>query len=390
MSDYPELDATSDGYFQAHLHVSLADLLAPVDSEHPAGQSLRGGPVYGAISQARRQDDASLPMGSWQHELKRADWHKVEYLCAQALTTQSKDLQLAAWLLEAQINQSGFDGIGPCLHLMQRLCQGFWDGLYPKSDQDELEHRANIFQWVNDKLLPLMRLVPLTATEQPRQYNWADWELARRYEQAKAAQAAAQPQAQRPPDNSDVASVAQITAALADTATAFLQARRAALDLSLGALEALTQTIDPLFGTEAPGMQALQLSLQQIRALFAGELQRRGFGAIPPAIAPAASPEGSAVSDPLHGAPVTSGQPHPPPAAAIRDRMEAYARLAETAQFLMQLEPHSPVPYLVKRATEWGQMNTVDLYQELFLRLGGQLNIFEMLGLSQAESPEKH
>jgi type VI secretion system protein ImpA len=35
----------------------------------------------------------------------------------------------------------------------------------------------------------------------------------------------------------------------------------------------------------------------------------------------------------------------------------------------------------VRRATEWGSLNTVELYQELFLRLGGQLNIFEMLGL---------
>jgi type VI secretion system protein ImpA len=47
----------------------------------------------------------------------------------------------------------------------------------------------------------------------------------------------------------------------------------------------------------------------------------------------------------------------------------------------MQLEPHSPVPYLVQRASNWGQMNTAQLYQELFLDLGGQLNIFEMLGL---------
>ncbi|WP_258898281.1 hypothetical protein [Burkholderia glumae] len=55
----------------------------------------------------------------------------------------------------------------------------------------------------------------------------------------------------------------------------------------------------------------------------------------------------------------------------------------------MRQEPHSPVPYLVRRATLWGRMNTAELYQELFLRLGGQLNIFEMVGIENPGSPER-
>jgi len=70
------------------------------------------------------------------------------------------------------------------------------------------------------------------------------------------------------------------------------------------------------------------------------------------------------------------------PGDAMRERADAYARLAETAEILMRLDPHSPVPYLVRRATEWSRLNTAELYQELFLRLGGQINIFEVLGIA--------
>ena len=72
-------------YFQDHLGISLDALTEPIDAAMPAGKSLRGSGVYSVIEQARRQDDASLPMGTWEHDLKRADWDKVSSLAAGAL-----------------------------------------------------------------------------------------------------------------------------------------------------------------------------------------------------------------------------------------------------------------------------------------------------------------
>ena len=61
-------------YFERHLSVTLDDLLKPVEPLNPAGHSAKSAGVYHAIQGARREDDASLPQGPWQHELKRADW----------------------------------------------------------------------------------------------------------------------------------------------------------------------------------------------------------------------------------------------------------------------------------------------------------------------------
>ena len=74
---------------------------------------------------------------------------------------------------------------------------------------------------------------------------------------------------------------------------------------------------------------------------------------------------------------------------AIRNRNDAYARLAEAAEYIAMDDSHSPVPYLVYKAIDWGQLNTAELYQELFVQYQGQLNIFEILGLdiSQTKKP---
>jgi type VI secretion system protein ImpA len=83
--------------------LELDALLAPISDEQPAGEWLRYDDLHDRIKEARREDDPDLPLGVWQTELKRADWPTVQTLCAGALAGYSKDLQLAAWLLEARI-----------------------------------------------------------------------------------------------------------------------------------------------------------------------------------------------------------------------------------------------------------------------------------------------
>jgi type VI secretion system protein ImpA len=70
----------------------------------------------------------------------------------------------------------------------------------------------------------------------------------------------------------------------------------------------------------------------------------------------------------------------------IKDREQAFVCLRKAAEYLMKDDPHSPVPYLVYTACDWGEKAAPDLYQELFLIKGGQLNIFEMMGLNTEDS----
>ena len=374
------LTQRAHAYFLDQLGVSFEALAAPIDAALPAGKSVRGSSVYSTIERARRQDDASLPMGEWEHDLKRADWDKVSAVAVDALRHKSKDLQLVAWLLEAQINKNGFSGIGACMLLLNALCERYWDGLHPHAEDGDLEYRANVIRWINQKLLPALRLVPITASGRARDYSWADWEQARRNDHARASVGS------RNSDDIEGITVSELMSALTATATDAYGWLHDTLTEALASIDILNETIDRRFEDEAPSLSALAGLLQQIQSLVAAELHKRGVqtGTV---AAPMEEPEApslslEAASEQLRSAaaPVQSTSATATN-AAIRDRADAYARLAEAADFLMRIEPHSPVPYLVQRATEWGRMNTADLYQELFLKLGGQLNIFEMLGL---------
>lgn len=371
-------------YFDEQLGVTFEALLTPIDNALPAGKSIRGNGVYSVIEKARRQDDASLPMGGWEHDLKRADWARVSSAALDALQSQSKDMQLVAWLLEAQIHQRGFASIGPCMVLMDNLFEYYWDTLHPQIEDGDLDFRANILRWISEKLLSALRLVPITSTQRETEYSWSDWEQARRNEQLK------ENGGNRNGDGLEGITLNEFNAGINATPTEAYLTLQHTLVNALDAIDTLNRTIDERFGDEAPSLASMTNLLEQILSLADGELHKRGIR--PPPEIPAqdcvAEASANAIED-SHPAHVVA--PIGNAVGPIRDRADAYARLAETADFLMRLEPHSPVPYLVRRATDWGRLNTVELYQELFLKLGGQLNIFEMLGLeAQSENNTTH
>ena len=49
----------------------------------------------------------------------------------------------------------------------------------------------------------------------------------------------------------------------------------------------------------------------------------------------------------------------------IRSRAEAYRRLSEVAEYLLRTEPHSPTPYLIKRAVSWGSMSLFEIFSQV-------------------------
>lgn len=55
----------------------------------------------------------------------------------------------------------------------------------------------------------------------------------------------------------------------------------------------------------------------------------------------------------------------------------------------MRIEPHNPTPYLLQRAVQWGRLDTSELYQEIFVRSGGILNILELLGMEAPDNDQK-
>ena len=67
----------------------------------------------------------------------------------------------------------------------------------------------------------------------------------------------------------------------------------------------------------------------------------------------------------------------------VRSRAQAYQMLAEAADYLMKTEPHSPTPYLVRRAVAWGGMTLGELLQQILRNPGELGEMYRLLGLDE-------
>jgi len=90
--------------------IDLEAILKPIPGGNPAGKDIRDSKDFDILKEARREEEA-LSQGDWKREAKTADWPKAIQVATKILTTQSKDLQVAAWLVEALLKRHGFGGL---------------------------------------------------------------------------------------------------------------------------------------------------------------------------------------------------------------------------------------------------------------------------------------
>ncbi len=127
--------------------IDVNELLAPIPGSDPAGSDASFSDQFDRIREARRADDPNLAQGEWQTELKVADWREAQSLSEDILLRTSKDLQAAVWLAEAAISRDGLEGARDSFALLAGLLETYWEGLYPRADDGDLEERAGKLAW---------------------------------------------------------------------------------------------------------------------------------------------------------------------------------------------------------------------------------------------------
>jgi type VI secretion system protein ImpA len=369
MSPSPDASAL----FKDPQKVSDELLLTPIPGARPTGQDVTYTGDYDAILEARREDNAALPQGVWQRELKRADWASVERLCAETLATHSKDLQVASWLCEARVHLQGFPGLSRGLALLGKLCERFWPDLYPAIDQDDLSARVAPLEWLNDKLPELLRSLPIvsSANDAEERFSWTDYVNAQRLETVR----------QRDPKSAERAqaagavTLARFGASRQRSATEMLKGVEGALKDGQQALATLNATLEKYCGKAAPGLGGIRTAIEEILGFLAVELADRRK---PTPLAAMLRPKAAAPVP--AGVPGAAGKPSVSPAPLTRE--EAYRQLSEIADFLMRSEPHSPTPYIIQRAAEWGEMPLPELIQQLSQSGSAISRLLDALGLA--------
>lgn len=361
-------------------------ILTPLNKGEPAGVSLRYDPIIPEIRTAREADDPSLPQGEWERPLKKSDWPLVESHCSQLLQERSKDLQLASWLTEAWIHLYQLDGLKAGVAMLSGLLEQHWEGLHPRLDDDgDSEARVAPLVWLNETLPLTLRLhvgLMNLPDRKPSRVSLEDW--------IKAPLAST---ATSPPSNADgqpTLSRDDLVKFGSSTGTEDLLIKRQHLRAIMSDWKKLDDMVDEKLGTEAPSLSRVQDALAQMDRMVTSLLAARSEP-VTDIGATTANPGNDAVNTEAeirseqmntsratlkNAATVLSG-------GVIASRSDAYLLLEVVADYLQNIEPHSPTPYLIKRAITWGNMPLPQLMQEV-LREEGDLNrLFTVLGISQ-------
>jgi type VI secretion system ImpA family protein len=373
--------------------VDLAALLAPIQDGAPAGMALRYDPVFDRIREARREDDASLPQGIWARDLKRADWAEVDRVGSAAMVMRGKDLQVGGWLLEAWIRLHGFAGARQGFELLFGLADRYWAALHPLPDGTDFGARIATIEWVNEKLVATVASIPVTAPTDDaiRAWTWAERDDVLRHEndQRRLVLAkGAKPPASTDPKGAQFTSDAfGVSAEM--TPRPFYTEAVEDLGAAISAARALVMIVDEWCGTEAPSLSQVIDTMTAIRdwmkPMAVSPHAGAAVGQQPVDEVPAAEPEPA--GGPTNGERMDATEDAGPasPTDHARARVEAYRKLAEAAQTLMRIEPHSPTPYLVRRAIAWGGMSLAELMRH-FIDSGYDLkSLYSMLGMDEGE-----
>jgi len=312
-------------------------LLAPVPGSSPAGAPLPYD-VRLKLEDLRKEinpDDYDADDPRRPTQYRKPDWAGIVKLTADTLSNGSKDLLAAARLVEALTMDRGTAGLRDGLDLLGRLSDKAWDRVHPLLEEGESpESREGPFKWLNQagfgaRFPHSLRFTPLLVVK-GQAFTFDDWQKADRRPAFESAIAEASP----------------------ETCQNLMDDLKAAKEK----LQFLSAVLNEKMGDIAPdlvsgeGTEHLGAAINDCLKVAQQILQRK-TGAESPGEAPTGGEtpmaDGTTVS------------------RSLATRADAYRMLNDAADLLQRIEPHSPVPLLVKRAVKLGDLKFPDLMKAL-------------------------
>ncbi|MBN9413376.1 MAG: type VI secretion system protein TssA [Candidatus Paracaedimonas acanthamoebae] len=361
----------------------ISSLLTPLKGKEPSGRYLQYEHHYDQLRNARIEEDEALSLGIWQRELKKADWGKVEELACSILQNDSKDLQVAAWLTDAWLRLYGMKGLELGITLCLGLCKNFWTTLHPQIQKEDIEYRLAPLEWLNEKLLIPLRLMAITHTSHNKNkgYTYTDYEIAARYENTlKMGHEAAQKS--KITQNEPSVKMSQFLQSQSQTPAEFYEDLVNSCQNTIKIINELEIFILQKCSNYPSILNLLRQEIKKLEDFSTLTLKKREpFH--PPSLSgknedekPEEKPSKIASSINLVKKIMKKDTPQ-----TITNREQAYQMLAEISDYLAKVEPHSPTPYLIRRAVSWGDMSLSELLAELIQDGGDLIKTLKILGI---------
>ncbi|QEL14128.1 type VI secretion system protein TssA [Limnoglobus roseus] len=358
-------------------------LLAPINGDDPAG----GRPSIlerNKLKEYQEDFDPERDLSAEERQDPRLSekqktvpqWDKIIQFGTQFLGKSGKELSVALAMTEALTKKFKFAGLRDGLKLLKGLCDECWDRMHPiienPDDPDDVEGRVMPFTYIDDEVktpfFPAsVRGITLLNTTGGEPISFLSCQSF---------------DPKRPPKVSQDDFRAAVAAAGPDQ-VAQLRLLDEDITESLSILQGLVAALDARAGSNAPGLGSLRKALQDCQTMTREALRLRG-GEAPAAADAPASGDAFGGDSPAAAAPtamVGGGSGGGVNVGAIRSRDELYVRLNELTNLLEKFDPHSPVPFMIRRAMEMRDMK----FPELVDRLNSDTKLLDFIRNPLAE-----
>lgn len=328
----------------------IEKLLKPVSDEQPCGPDLSNDGEFDRIETILK-GKPEVEIGTVQRPAEPPDWMELAEASAGFLG-RSKHIRVAVIFCCSQLKTSGLTGFRDGLELIRGLLEQYWPALYPQLDPE-------------DKNDPTQRLNILGTLTRPRGTVLGGWLAivdglyaaalcqpkgapAITFDQLIASRAAATP-AEGEAAPVEGPSAAAVAGAIRDAGNEQIGAQREALKQSLSAIQGIDQFLTTTLGAgNTISFEVVERALQEMLMVLESYVSDSDGSPIE-----AAGESAAAAAINVRG--------------AIRSREDVVRAIDTICSYYEQVEPSSPVPYVLRRAQILAQMNFIEAVQELNL-----------------------
>ncbi|AQS63923.1 hypothetical protein AGRHK599_LOCUS4360 [Rhizobium rhizogenes] len=289
-------------------------------------------------NQARTEERAASP----QDNLKiSSSWDSVSNLGLQIIYSESKDIEILAWLAEASLRLRGFHGLREIYDLCSDLFYNHWDSLRSISDDNDEEKFAP-FAGLNGigsegTLVQPLRLAPLIPGGKFAEHSLWDFQLAQRPNEGKRRE--------------------ELYRAASEAGVAAMSSHLSEVNACLASFDAIMAVLTERCGQSAPPSSNIRNTLIEAAAAIR-TLGGRDLEPAPVEQAPAAIAGTDESGQPVIRAAVVSPE-------GISSRDEAFETLLSVARYFRRTEPHSPISLSIETLVRRGRMDFSELLAEL-------------------------
>jgi type VI secretion system protein ImpA len=362
--------------------LDFAKLLAPITAENPTGSDIRADPSpvsdYQKIREARKAAraaekslDAPPDDPEQRSKIPVPDWGLVLDLGTKIIAEKSKDLEVAAYVIEAVVRQKKFAGLRDGYRLARELTEKFWDGLYPPPEPDsDTENRFKLLfdlagVGVPGALLPPIRKIPMTAETSAGAIRLTH------HSQALSLAKVADPKVRQQRIDKGEITLETIGQAIAETPAPFYAELVDDLSASITEINRFCVAMH-----EKSTYQASSSEIVGVLEEYLGIIKDLARDKLPKPQATAVVEPTATGQAPLSAQPAALVDP-----GKIRDRADALERLKKIADYFREHEPQSMIPFALDQAANWSRMSLPELLLELIPEESARKNLFKQVGI---------